>query len=163
MTFQHLLRVNSSAPSLTRISPKDYAFRLVARLSSHQCVRPRGNAAAFVREIASLIFRSRQIRRMRNEGSQVRPLRREFRRFFILLCTFILLLIARFGNWQVHAAGVGQLLQNAGADNDILAELDSLMAWASLVPIPLLGLSFIRHFPPFLPPLFPQCPTFCPT
>jgi len=91
---------------------------------------------------------------MRNEGSQVRPLRREFRRFFILLCTFILLLIARFGNWQVHAAGVGQLLQNAGADDDILAELDSLMGWTSLVPIALVGLAFIGVFALFLAPIF---------
>ena len=81
-------------------------------------------------------------------------MRREFRRFFILLCTFILLLIARFGNWQVHAAGVGQLLQNAGADDDILAELDLLLAWASLVPIALLGVAFIGVFALFLAPIF---------
>ena len=91
---------------------------------------------------------------MRNEGSQVRPLRREFRRFFILLCTFILLLIARFGNWQVHAAGVGQLLQNAGADDDILAGLDLLLGWTSLVPIALVGLAFIGVFALFLAPIF---------
>src|SRR5260370_11799063 len=91
---------------------------------------------------------------MRNEGSQVRPLRREFRRFFIVLCHCIPLLIARLGNWQVHGAGVGQLLQNAGADDDILAELDSLMAWASLVPITLVGLAFIGVFALFLAPIF---------
>jgi len=81
-------------------------------------------------------------------------LRREFRRFFILLCTFILLLIARFGNWQVHAAGVGQLLQNAGADDDILAGLDLLLGWTSLVPIALVGLAFIGVFALFLAPIF---------
>jgi len=91
---------------------------------------------------------------MLNEGSQVRLLRRELRRFFILLCTFILLLIARFGNWQVHAAAVGQLLQNADVDGDILAELDLLIGWASLIPIALLGLAFIGVFALFLAPIF---------
>ena len=108
----------------------------------------------FVREIASQIFASRQIGRMRNEGSHVRPLRREFRRFFILLCTFILLLIARFGNWDVHAAGVGQLLQNADPDAEILAEFDLLWAWAPLVPIAIAGLAFIGVFALFVTPIF---------
>jgi len=90
---------------------------------------------------------------MRNKGNQVRPLRREFW-FFILLCTFILLLIARFGNWEVHAAGVGQLLQNAAPDDEILAELDVLLAWVSLAPMALVGLAFIGVFALFVAPIF---------
>jgi hypothetical protein len=117
-------------------------------------MRPLGNAAALVREIASLILGGRQIRRMRTEGSHVRPLRKEFRRFFILLCTFVFLVIARFGNWEVHAAGVGQLLQNADTDPAILAELQSIRMWLSLIPIALMGLAFIGVFALFLAPIF---------
>lgn len=113
-----------------------------------------GNAAALVREIAALIFGSRQIARMRNEGSHVRPLRKEFRRFIILLCTFIFLLIASFGNWEVHAAGARQLLEDTDADTQILAELDLLRVWVSLVPIALVGLAFVGVFALFLAPIF---------
>jgi hypothetical protein len=91
---------------------------------------------------------------MRNEGSHVRPLRREFRRFFILLCTFVFLLITRFGNWEVHAAGVGQLLLDADADAQILAELDLLRVWVSLLPLALAGLAFIGVFTLFIAPIF---------
>lgn len=91
---------------------------------------------------------------MRTEGSHVRPLRKEFRRFFILLCTFVFLLIARFGHWEVHAAGVGQLLQDTDADAQILAELDLLRVWVSLIPIALVGLAFIGVFTLFLAPIF---------
>jgi len=91
---------------------------------------------------------------MRNEGSHVRPLRRQLRRFFILLCTFILLLITRFGHREVHAAGVSQLLQNADADADILAEFDLLRVWVPLVPIALVGLAVIAVLTLFLAPIF---------
>jgi hypothetical protein len=91
---------------------------------------------------------------MRSEGSHVRPLRKEFRWFLILLCTLVFLLIARFGNWEVHAAGVGQLLQDTDADTQILAELDLLRMWVSLVPIALVGLAFVGVFVLFLAPIF---------
>jgi hypothetical protein len=81
-------------------------------------------------------------------------LRREFRRFLILLCTFVFLLITRFGNWEVHAAGVGQLLLDADADLQILAGLDLLRVWASLLPLALVGLAFIGVFTLFLAPIF---------
>ena len=90
---------------------------------------------------------------MRNEGSHVRPLRREFRRFFILLCTFAFLLVTS-GNWEVHAAGVGQLLQSADADAEILAEFDFLRVWIPRVPLALAGLAFIGVFTLFLAPIF---------
>jgi hypothetical protein len=91
---------------------------------------------------------------MRTEGNHVRPLRKEFRRFFTLLCTFVFLLIARFGNWEVHAAGVGQLLQSADSDAAILAELQSIRMWLSLIPIALLAVAFIGVFALFLAPIF---------
>lgn len=91
---------------------------------------------------------------MRNEGSHVRPLRKEFRRFIILLCTFIFLLIASFGNWEVHAAGARQLLEDTDADAQILAELDLLRMRVSLVPIALVGLAFVGVFALFLAPIF---------
>jgi hypothetical protein len=91
---------------------------------------------------------------MRNERSQVRTLRREFRRFFILLCTVVFLLIVSFGNWGVHAAGVGQLLQNADTDPAILAELHSIRMWLSLIPIALIGIAFIGVFTLFVAPIF---------
>jgi hypothetical protein len=81
-------------------------------------------------------------------------LRREVRWFFILLCTFVFLLITRFGNREVHAAGVGQLLQNADADAEILAEFDFLRVWIPLVPLALVGLAFIGVFTLFLAPIF---------
>jgi hypothetical protein len=87
---------------------------------------------------------------MRSEGS----LRREFRRFFILLCAFVFLLITRFGNWEVHAAGVGQLVQNADADAEILADFDLLRAWISLAPIAFVGLAAIGVLTLFLAPIF---------
>lgn len=92
--------------------------------------------------------------RMRNQGSHVRPLRKEFRRFFILLCTFVFLLITRFGNWEVHAAGVAQLLQSADSDAAILAELQSIRMWLSLIPIALIGIACIGVFTLFLAPIF---------
>ena len=91
---------------------------------------------------------------MRNEGSHVRPLRREVRWFFILLCTLGFLLITRFSNREVHAAGVGQLLQSADADAEILAEFDFLRVWIPRVPLALAGLAFIGVFTLFLAPIF---------
>jgi hypothetical protein len=81
-------------------------------------------------------------------------LRKEFRRFFILLCTFVFLLVARFGNWEVHAAGFGQLPRNADSDAAILIELQSIRMWLSLIPIALIGIAFIGVFALFLAPIF---------